>query len=259
MKKILYFFNNYKFDFITTITALVLYTATFKYAENQKMLLGISILITIALLTLIIFLRKIDKDFYFIPLSNRKSKDDWIGRGVFEYSKTHKCHCITDAESGYIFSKCLTWSDYTYSFDFKIIDRCVGVILRAANLSNYIMLQIVPKGVNPSIRINGGWYVRNYEDANLGFENSLTLDTWYKCVISCEKNSMNIKIYHKKNKLVDRDWQIPIGSVIFEFKEKEGDTPIKIPMPINLEYGTIGVRNWDSEKALVKNVLVKKY
>jgi len=259
MKKPLYFLRNYKFDFLTTLSAIFLYFIAFKYASDQKKLLLFSIAITIILLILIIFLRLKDKDFYFVPLTNRKDKDDWIGSGLFEYTKTHNCFIITNSDPGYIYSKNLTWSDYKLSFEFKIIKKCLGVILRAINLSNYVMLQITLDGIRPHIRINGGWKWWEHEEVKLEFTERLSLDKWYKCLIYCEQKSINIKIFDGANEILNRTWDIPQGSLVFQFKKSEKDSEsISIPFPINLEYGSVGFRNYGEEKALIKNILIEK-
>lgn len=154
---------------------------------------------------------------------------------------------------------CLTWSDYELSFKFKIIKDCLGVIVRAVNLSNYAVLQIQTNGIRPHIRINGGWHWWETEAANLGFTKSLSLDKWYKCIFSCNKGVVDIKLLEDDHLVFERQWAIPEGKVVFRFeKEDKKDQPIEIPFPINLEYGSIGFRNYGDEKAFVKNVLVQK-
>jgi hypothetical protein len=178
---------------------------------------------------------------------------------MFEYKRTEKSFLITNSESGYIYSRSLTWSDYKVSFDFKILKTCLGAILRAVNLSNYVLLQININGIRPHIRVSGGWFWREAKDANLSFNSDLSLDKWYKCILSCEKVSINIKLFDNKNKIFDREWDIPQGSLVFDFKRDENDTnPAKIPFPITLEYGSIGFRNAGEEKALVRNLLIEK-
>ncbi len=269
-----YFLKRYKYDLITAISALALWLISDivpSFKENQLSLtvLKIKIVITlssvlkivIALLSIFIisYLRTRDKDFYFISLTQRKHKDDWMGKGNFEYERTHNCFSITKSESGYIYSKCLTWSDYEFSFKFKIIKDCIGVIVRAVNLSNYVMLQIRQNGIRPHIRINGGWKPWEPNEANMVFTESLSLDKWYMCILSCDKGSVNIKLLYNNHPIFERQWSIPEGNLIFQFKkEDEKDKSIDIPFPINLEYGSIGFRNSGNEKAFVKDVLIQK-
>lgn len=258
MKRMLYFVKNYKFDLLAAALALILYFLAFKYTADPKALLFSSIIITVASLLVVIFLRLRERDFYFISLTNRKDKDDWFGRGKFEYFRPENCFVITDSKSGFIYYKCLNWSDYNLSFEFKIANSCLGVVVRAINLSNYVMLQIRENGIRPHIRVNGGWRSWEAEETNLKFAKELALDRWYKCVLSCEKNSIGIKLHEDKKGVFNREWVIPHGVIMFEFKEKPEGHAIKIPFPINLEYGTVGFRNSGAERALMKNILVEK-
>ena len=122
------------------------------------------------------------------------------------------------------------WSDYRYVFEFKIIRSCLGVILRAINLSNYVMLQIGQTGIRPHIKVNGAWTAWEFKDVDLDFESNLKLDNWYKCMISCEKDIINIRILKNKNSIFDRDWIIPSGQINFAFKKDEEDRkPLLIP------------------------------
>jgi len=229
MKRTYYFLKNYKYDFIASFFLIGSIIVTYYFRYSQKIPFYISIGLIIISLVVIIYLRVRDRSFYFIPFTSRKDKDEWIGKGEFEYTRIKKCFQITKSGS------------------------------RAINLSNYVMLQIGQDGIRPHIKVNGAWQVWEYVDVNLGFEKSLKLDNWYKCIISCEKDVINIKIFKGKNVIFDRDWIIPSGQINFMFKKDEEDKkPLLIPFAINLEYGTIGFRNSGYEKALFRNVLVEK-
>jgi len=259
LKTFRYFVRNYKYDILTAIFGLLLTVVTFIYAQSQKAIFSLSFVIITFSLILIIYIRFREKDFFFISLLDRKQKDDWIGNGIFEYRRTEKSFLITNSDSGYIYSKSLTWNDYKVSFDFKIVKACLGAILRAVNLSNYVLLQIRIDGIRPHIRVSGGWFWVEPKDANLSFDNNLSLDRWYKCILVCEKTSINIKLLDNKKIIFDRGWDIPQGSLFFEFKRDEKDaSPAKIPFPITLEYGSIGFRNAGEEKAVLRNLLVEK-
>lgn len=259
MRKVYFFFKNYLFDFIASVSAIFLTWITFSFAQSPQSAFIFSVAIIFLFLFVVIYLRKRERDFYFIPFDNRKDKDDWIGSGVFEFSRTKNCFEISQASPGYVYAKCLTWSDYKYEFEFKLRKKCLGVVVRSVNLSNYVMLQIEQSGINPHLRINGGWRRWGAEEVGLLFPNNLSKDKWYKCELLVDKNIINIKIYHKKAVVLDDEWTILQGNIIFEFKKDDKDlTPISIPFPINLEYGSGGFRNFGEEKALVKNVLFKK-
>lgn len=257
-----YFLKSYKYDLITAVLALILLLISdvipyFKANQSvTSVLRGVIILLSAFI---VIYLRSRDKDFYFISLTQRKHKDDWMGKGNFEYERTHNCFSITKSESGYIYSKCLTWSNYELSFKFKIIKDCLGVIVQAVNLSNYAMLQIRQNGIRPHIRINGGWKPWESDEANMVFNKSLSLDKWYMCILSCDKGSVNIRLLDDDHSVFERQWTIPEGSLMFKFKkEDEEDKSTDIPFPINLEYGSIGFRNDRDEKAFVKDILIQK-
>jgi hypothetical protein len=121
------------------------------------------------------------------------------------------------------------------------------------------MLQIGEKGIRPHVFINGGYLVWEIPKSSLSYKKSIIKDQWYKCSIICENKTIFIKICTDKEVICDKAWEIPDGKMEFLFKKDDNNkSPIAIPFPINLEHGTLGVRNWGNEKALVKNVLIKK-
>lgn len=91
--------------------------------------------------------------------------------------------------------------------------------------------------------------------AKLEFPTHLSLDKWYRCQVKCNQDAINIQVYEDGNQLFERQWRIPEGNIVFNFGETQN---IQIPFPINLEYGSIGFRNADQEKALIKDVIVQK-
>ncbi|OGC25405.1 hypothetical protein A2291_00680 [candidate division WOR-1 bacterium RIFOXYB2_FULL_42_35] len=264
MKTRLWFFvKKYYKEMLAALFAIVSIIIAYFYKDRPIYLWG-SILIVFFSLLIYIYLKRKEKDFYFIELINRKDKDEWIGRGEFDYDRNEQCFAITNSAEGYIFSKCLNWSNYKMEFEFKIANSCMGIILRSISLSNYVMLQISPKGVNPHICIMGGWKRWNHNDENISltFSEELSLDRWYKGVVLCDKENIKVRIsddLHKK--LFDREWRIPRGiiSVYYENLPGEVDAAKKwMNYPINLEYGTFGFRNCGNEKAFLKNVVVEK-
>jgi hypothetical protein len=259
MKSILYAFKHFKFDILTTLSTIGLVSLAILLWQNQLTLMLTSVLMVTIFLIIIIYLKVKEKDFYFISLTKREDKEDWIGDGKFEYSRVSKCFQVTQASPGCIYSKCLNWSDYKYEFEFKLMKTCLGAVLRAVNLSNYVMMQITQTGIRPHVLVNGGWMAWEANTVNLEFPKELSFEEWYKCQLVCDKNTIHIKILRRNKKILDREWQLPQGVLAFSFKKDEEDTkPINIPFPINLEYGSAGFRNFGDEKALVKNVLFEK-
>lgn len=259
MSKIYFFIRSYKYDVATALFSLLSYFIAFRYAPNEKIILLLSVVITFVSFLLILFLRLREKDFYFRDLTKREHKDEWIGRGVFEYRLSNDAYLITNSETGYIFSKTLNWADYSYTFEFKILNHCLGAVVRAVNLSDYVMFQIRREGIRPHIRINGGWRPWEAEESGLLFDDKLSSDMWYKCTLVCEKDLINISIRQGNNTLIDRSWEIPHERLSFPFPQSEEDAkPTIIHFPIDLNFGSVGFRNAGREKALVKNLLIEK-
>lgn len=259
MKSILYTFKHFKFDILTTLSAIGLALLAFLLWQNQLTLMLASVLMATIFLIIIIYLKVKEKNFYFISLTKREDKEDWIGDGKFEYLRVSECFQVTQASPGCIYSKCLDWSDYKYEFEFKLRKTCLGAVLRAVNLSNYVMMQITQIGVRPHVLVNGGWMAWEANTVNLEFSKKPSFEEWYKCQLVCDKDTINISILHKNEKILDREWQLPQGVLAFSFrKDEKNSEPINIPFPINLEYGSAGFRNFGDEKALVKNVLLEK-
>jgi hypothetical protein len=135
MRRLCFFVKNFKYDFLSVLGAIVAPFITFYFGWDKRTELAVLVISLIFFLYIVIHLRLRDKDFYFISLKHAKDKYDWIGAGTFEYSRTDNCFKLTNAEAGFIYSQCLIWSDYRLEFEFKIIEKCLGVIIRATNLS----------------------------------------------------------------------------------------------------------------------------
>lgn len=255
-KQIKYFYRRYKNEIISTVITIILTAIPLCISDNIKISLLLSLLIIFIGLFVTIYFRLKEKDFFYVSFNKREDKDDWVGEGRFEYFRGDESYIITQSFSGFIFQKIIAWADYKLSFDFQITNKCLGVILRAINLSNYVMLQIGHKGIRPHLRINSGWVIIEAEEAGIVFNEELLKNTWYGCEILCDKRMIRIKIF-KKNKLVyDQKWFVPSGAVPFLFGS--GDPKTVIPFPIDLDYGAVGFRNDADESAIVKNLLVEK-
>lgn len=260
-----YFLRRHKIELITFITAIVGYLISYIFVKRPELILMISIIITLVVTIVIIYTKAKDRDFYFFTLQKSKDREDWLGEGIFEYDRLHDSYVITDSHSGYIFSKCLAWSDYQLSFDFKILKTSVGVILRATNLSNLVMLQIFDHGIKAHIRVNGFWQSWEPKQTSLIFDKALCLDNWYNASIQSNKREIRIRVYDNDNKMIfDRVWKIPTGHISFSVKQHVSDDEkskfevSQIPFSINLEFGTVGFRNHGEERGVVKNMLVEK-
>lgn len=258
MKRVYYFLKGLKKEFTTAVIGIVGVVFTWKFGDTLAVQQGVSLVVVVVTLFIIIYLRSKERDFTFSALTRRKDKDSWVGHGVFQFARVQNAYEITNAEPGYIHSHILTWSDYKLIFDFKLAKYGLGVVIRAVNLANYVMLQITQSGIRPHIRINGGWRIWEDAEAGLVFDNKLEFGTWYQCEIYCDKGTITIKMFSNRKKFFERFWNVPKGSVVFKFKKDENDEGTDIPFPITLEYGSIGFRQSGDEKAFVKNVLVEK-
>jgi heme/copper-type cytochrome/quinol oxidase subunit 4 len=239
--------------------------AAFIFSNQPGTTFWASILLTIIFSVATIYLILQEKVLYFISLDNYKDKENWFGAGKFEYDKTNNAYLIADTDAGYIYSKCLLWGDYVLSGEFRILNKCLGVILRATNLSNYIMLQINKEkgGIRPHIRANGGWIPFEAEATGLTFEKEKKLKDgkWYKFEFKVKGELVEIFIFDEKDTLINKSWKITSGRVTLPVYEKE-DNKRKAPTHIfdiiaTYDYGTFGFRNGHGERALIRNLLVK--
>jgi len=251
-----YFIKKYIRELLTAGFAIVSVIVGFIY-RGLQISVWLSLSMVFISLLMFIYLKSRERDFHYVSFAKRKDKDDWLGKGEFDYDRNNNCFSITNADPGYIYEKTLYWSNYKYELEFKIIHSCIGVVVRAINLSNCIMMQIGQEGVRPHIKINGMWKAWEAIDSSLTYDKPLALDKWYKCILICEQDIIKIKIYDLINLIFDREWNIPKGALIFMFKNEQ-QQEITVPFAINLEYGAIGLRNWGEEKALMKNIIVEK-
>ncbi len=210
----------------------------------------------------VLYFRSKDKDFYFLPLDKHGCDSEWVGRGDWKFNRTEKCYEITKSNVGYLFPKTLLWDDYSFEFDFKIVSGFCAWIVRAQNLSNYVMFQCGTEGINPHIRLDGQWVVYKHKDANvkLSFESDkkLSFDKWYKAKLICDKRCIKIKILLDGKTVFDRQWEIP-NQLTLEFQQEEQTKEkIKVVREIDFDFGAIGFRDYGSEKAFIKNVYLNK-
>lgn len=263
-KKFISFFRLYKYEIIALIVnLLVAFFSLSKFSVIPA--LFIVILVFTVSTSLIIYFKTKERDFYFLSLDKPGQEKDWVGRGIFKFVRNEKCFEITDSHVGYIFPKTLTWEDYIFESEFKIVNKYVAFIVRANNLSNYLMLQITKEGINPHIRLNAQWIRKEFNDpqVNLEFEKKLTPDTWYKVKIICEKRSIRIILYKDTKPIFDRYWVIPNQMLLTLIEvvkdgEKEKQTSKQYLQDVDFDFGAIGIRDHGEERGFVKNVFVEK-
>jgi hypothetical protein len=256
--------RQYRYEITAFVVNLVATSITLLLTNQYSALLVAVIIFTISTFVVIYFKTK-DRDFYFLQLNKPGDEKDWVGRGVFKFVRNEKCFEITNSHVGYIFPKTSNWDDYSYEMEFKIVNKYVAWIVRANNLSNYIMLQCQKEGVNPHIRLNGQWIVKKFDDpdVNLTFDNNLSPDTWYKAKVVCEKRNIRIVISNYKKVIFDRYWIIPNEMLITLIEvQKDGvnekETKREFIQSIDFDFGAIGLRDHGNERGFIKNVFIEK-
>ena len=261
MNKKTSFLKNYIYEFLALFANIATTFVSFVFTSTN-----IAILITVLFLTIttfiIIFVKTKEKQFYFLPMNRHGSDSYWSGIGKFNYVINENCYEITDSYVGYIYLPVLSWSDYVFEFNFKIINNCIAWIVRANNLSNYLMFQCDLSGINPHIRINGEWIIKKhfYKDTNLTFDDNLSPDTWYKAKIVCEKRNIRMVIYHKNAIIFDRHWSIP-SQLLISYKKSpdpKNRELINFIQNIDFDFGAIGFRDNGNERGLFKNIYLRK-
>jgi hypothetical protein len=247
-------FHTYWHDLLTTIVAILLVFVVRHYVSSADDQFWSQVIILSAGFFAILIFRSRDRDLVVSRLQSKTDEDQWLGYGSFKYLRSEDAFEITNADPGYLHAKCLTWSDYRLEFDFKIANKGLGIVVRAIDLSKYIMLQINPNSIIPHVRMSGAWLLD--KGADLSFSESLSKDNWYHAQMKCDKNKIWICVYLGKEQLLDRTWEMPQGSAIFVFYIEGKET--KVALPVNFEFGSVGFRNCGDERAFVKNVLVRK-
>ena len=242
--------------------------AVLAYRFYQEPGLQFTSLIVLAVTSylIIIFLKLKSRDFYHIFFDKYDDKEDWVGSGTFEYYPNDEAFLIKDSDAGFIFSKCLNWIDYEMSCEFKILKNTLGVLIRATDLSNKLMLQLNIKanGIRPHLWANGGYLVQEPKESELEFETPLKEGRWYKLKTDVYKDSIKIQIYENSKSILEKHWDIPTALLSFPIREKDkkqGDTRNPIGMldiRKDYSYGTVGFRNGHGEKALIRKLLIKK-
>lgn len=161
---------------------------------------------------------------------------------------------VTGSDAGGLTKVGATWENYTFSFDARITDKCLGVIVRAQDLDNYYMFQINPDKIRPHRRVA----TPVIEDDTTQSKQKQSVDE------SSQARFIKFKVAWQVF-----DSQIPINPPLTDwFRTKiivrgesvqiyidnelrfQQESFLKIPM------GKVGFRNTIRESALVRNVQV---
>ena len=252
-----FFFRRYRDDAATLIVAIVVYAISARFVTTPGLLFGLSVGISVVATIVIVTLKARGRDFIWLSMRGREHGEGWIGQGGLSYARIEKGYRITQSNDGVILADTLAWSDYTLRFMFRIEVTSLGVILRAANLGNVVMLQVFQDRIKAHIRVNGAWLVWD-NLPSLTLATPLTLGAWYGCEIACDKRTLRIVINGAGEDRPALSWAIPAGSVLFGAGGPQSVGTLPTPFAVNYDYGAVGFRNDGPESALVRHVLVER-
>jgi len=180
--------------------------------------------------------------------------DNWDYRGPWRIAEKGTL-LVTGSDEGGITKAGTHWENYAFTFEARIINGCLGVIVRAQDLNNYYMFQIKPEKIRPHRRALVPVIIRDEtlsenenkqevqvlqyligwqtEHNNTEFKSvtiSPRLDDWFNGKVVVKGQS--IKIYINDNLIYQR------------------------PSLLQIPTGKIGFRNSGTEEAYVRNVKV---
>lgn len=252
-----FFFRRYRDDLITLLSAILVYVVSAWFVKNPGLLLGLSVGISVLAAIVIVTLKARGRDFIWLSMRDREHGDGWIGQGGLVYARTEEGYRVTQSPDGVILADTLAWSDYCLRFMFRMEQTSLGVILRAANLGNLVMLQIFSDRIKAHIRVNGGWLVWD-NLPSLTFGSPLMLGSWYSCEVICDKRNVRIVVNAAGEDRPALTWTIPSGTVFFGASGPQIIGTLPIPFAVNYDYGAVGFRNDATESALLRHVLVER-
>jgi hypothetical protein len=152
---------------------------------------------------------------------------------------------VTDSEIGGIAKPCLSWKDYVFRFETKIVKSNTSWIIRAKDRLNYVMLQCGQEQLKPHFRVNGTW--RNLEWTNrnpVSLPITLPVNTWFGVHIEVRGTKVLVTV-----RVNDRETEILNSSALLE----PPTAPVSYPM------GSVGFREYGPDEcAHFRNVRVKR-
>lgn len=201
-----------------------------------KHYVDISILLLFAIT---LYLLKLLSNFkILLPKKEALNLENWRNTGG--WSTRNKEITVCGAHIGGVLRIGSNWENYSFEFDFKILHRYAGWIIRANSIGNHVMLQIGATEFRPhslqgfrESEENNRQQLGNYSlIANI--THRLNIDNnWHKARTSVWGNKLIVYID---------------GKIIWEESNVLENYPT----------GTIGFRCFDQERAVFKNIVVNK-
>jgi hypothetical protein len=158
---------------------------------------------------------------------------------------------VTNSDPGGITKAGAHWENYTFKFKAFIMNKCLGVIVRAQDLDNYYMFQIRKDKIRPH-RLGAFPVVENKSNKETSEETSKPLLIQYRLGWQLF-NEYNVNIDPPLNNWFDVELTVRGESVSLCINNElilQRESFLKIPC------GKVGFRNSGCESAKVKNVQV---
>jgi hypothetical protein len=171
---------------------------------------------------------------------------NWDYRGSWKITDKSELF-VTESEEGGMTKKGAFWENYIFTFTAKIMNECIGVIVRAQGFDNYYMFQINKEKIRPHRRISYPEFEEINKDGkpfnvvkvrNVGWQvmedhiipHNIPINDWVDIKFTIKGQS--IYIYISNQLVFTKESFLKISS------------------------GRVGFRNSGNEQALIKNVKV---
>jgi hypothetical protein len=175
----------------------------------------------------------------------RHGLENWEYYGKWSTEREGDGHIliVTESPSGGIAKPCLSWRDYVFEFETKIVNGNSSWIIRAQDTDNYVMLQCQQRQLYPHFRMQTRWEKLAWtKDNPVSLPFSLPLNTWFGVHIEVRGTLVLVTV------TVDRRREILNSNTLLE----PPTAPMSYPM------GSVGFRESASECAHFRNVRVRR-
>jgi hypothetical protein len=212
------------------------------FIQTQYQLIGL-LALTLFVIFLFTQLHTVNKRLTvgFSENHKRTLADNWDYRGDWTIVDG-KMLQVTSSEQGGITKTGVLWENYTFKFQARIIETCLGAIVRAENLNHYYMFQINPDKIRPHLRLNVP-KITSGETAGL-----ITIE-----LQNAWQNLKDIPISPVGNGWFDAEIRVRGQRVVIKIN---GEVVFDKDGYLQIPFGKVGFRNYGDEKALIRNIEV---
>ena len=151
---------------------------------------------------------------------------------------------VTKSGSGGIAKPCLSWKDYVFKFETKIVEHDTSWIIRAQDTDNYVMLQCQQNKLRPHFRKDGQFADTSKwtKPITVPIREPLPLNTWFDVRIEVRGTRVVVNVT-----VNGREKEI-FNSPLLEPPIAPGDYPM----------GSVGFRESVNECAQFRNVRIRR-